>query len=90
MVESWLTLADQRLRAAPAAATDESLRRAGLDRAALQGRAIRGLERFLALHPANPIAPDAALNLVSAHLGFEDYETAASLAGTCSALFEKP
>ncbi len=90
VVESWLTVADKRMASAPGAASDTSLRRAGIDRAQLQADAIRGLERFLALHSENPTAPDAGLNLVSAHLGLEDYETAAKLAGTFAGLYEEP
>lgn len=90
VVESWLTLADKRLVAAPGAGSDASLRRAGLDRAGLQGSAIRGLERFLALHPDNPIAPDAGLNLVTAHLGLENYAAAAALGGTFAELYDDP
>lgn len=90
VVESYLTLADELLAKAPQAARDESLRRAGKDRAALMLEAVLTLERFLSLYPSDPLAPEAGLDLVSAWLSFEDYRRAADLAEQFAALFEKP
>jgi uncharacterized protein YfaS (alpha-2-macroglobulin family)/TolA-binding protein len=90
VVEARLTLSDQLLTRARTAHQDASLRRAGLDRAALTLRAILVLQRFLTLHPASPLAPDAGLNLVSAHLALEDHESAAQLAGMLAEVFPAP
>ncbi|RMH03611.1 MAG: hypothetical protein D6702_05480 [Planctomycetota bacterium] len=90
VVESWLTLSDQLLTAAPRAAADDSLKRAGLDRAALSLRGISLLRLFLALYAEDPLAADAGLNLVSAYLGLEDHETTAELAGELAGRFTAP
>lgn len=80
VVETALTLTDRLLLAAPNAYKDRSLRAAYRDRAVLLYESVMLLERFLALYSEDPIAPDAALNLVSAHLDLEDYERASKLA----------
>jgi hypothetical protein len=53
-------------------------------------RGILLLRRFLATHSQDPLAPDAALNLVTAYLSLEDYERASALAGEMSALYTDP
>jgi hypothetical protein len=45
---------------------------------------------FLCLYPKDPQAPEAALNLISAHLGLEDYATASRLAQLFATRFSKP
>ena len=50
----------------------------------------RHLDRFLALHPSDPQAADAALALVSARLSVEDYLGTVDLSGTFAALFTSP
>jgi len=90
VVETALTLADQLLVAAPTAHTDRSLRLARRDRAVLLYESVMLLHRFLGLYADDPIAPDAALNLVSAHLDLEDYESASRLAAEFAARYQEP
>ena len=90
MVESSLTVADKLLTKAPSAHTDERLVAAGFDREALQLRGILGLQRFLVLYPQSPLAPDAGLSLVSAHIDLEDYATASELAASFAARYSEP
>jgi len=87
VVQAELALADRRLTLAPTAALDASLRKAGLDRARLVGQAIQGLERFLAVHPTDPLAPEAGLNLVGAVLELDDHARCAELAGELAAVY---
>jgi len=90
VVETWLALSDKLLTKAPVAHEDESLRKAGRDRAILAFDGIVLLQRFLSLYPEDPLAPDAGLNLVSAHLDLEDHEGAAALAGQMAELYGEP
>ena len=90
VVQSTLALSDQLLTLAKVAHSDRSLRAAELDRAALTERGILLLKRFLTVHPADPLAPDAGLNLVSAYLGLEDFETASALAGDLATIHTEP
>lgn len=90
VIAAELALSDELLTRAAGARSDPSLKRAGLDRARLSLRGISLLRLFLVLYADDPVAPDAGLNLVSAYLGLEDYETAAALAGELAGLFRKP
>lgn len=90
VVESWLTLSDKLLAKAPSASQDASLDRAERNRAVLTVEGILLLQRFLTLYPEDPLAPDAGLNLVSAHLALEDYEQTADLAGEMAGHYEQP
>jgi len=90
VVDAQLTLSDQLLTAAPGARKNANLRRAGLGRTQLSMRGIGVLRLFLALHADDPLAADAGLNLVSAFLGLEDYETSSALAGELAGRFTKP
>lgn len=85
-----LDLAGRLLGAAPGAARDASLRRAGLDRAELTLRGILHLERFLAFDPLHPLAPDAGLDLVQALLELRDHRRAAHLASLLAAAYVQP
>ena len=87
---TYLALADKRLTKAPSAHEDDNLRQAGLDRAQLSLEGILGLQRFLAFYPSDPQAPDAALNLVSAHLDLEDYERVSELSAQMAAVYDEP
>lgn len=88
--ESALALADKLLRRAPEAHLDAALARAGYDRAALIGVGVQLLRAFQTFYAVDPLAADAGLNLVSAHLGLEDYEGAAALAAEHAARFAEP
>lgn len=90
VVESWLTLSDKLLAKAPSASQDKSLDRAERNRAVLTVEGILLLQRFLTLYPEDPLAPDAGLNLVSAHLALEDYEKTADLAGEMAGHYGQP
>ncbi|MHC4838275.1 MAG: MG2 domain-containing protein, partial [Planctomycetota bacterium] len=90
VVETGLTLADRMLQKAPAAHTDVSLREARRDRAVLLFEAVQHLRHFLVLYPTDPLAGDAALNLVSAFLDLEDYDTAAALGAEMVERFPAP
>lgn len=90
VVESALTLADQLLQRAPDAHLDPSLARAGLDRAALIGASIRLLRAFQSLYARDPLAADAGLDLVSAHLDLQDYAAAAARASEMAKRFPEP
>ena len=90
VVETALTLADRMLVIAPNAFKDRSLRAAHRDRAVLLYESVMLLERFLALYSEDPIAPDAALNLVSAHLDLEDFERASKLAEEFAGRYQTP
>ncbi|MEE8468693.1 MAG: hypothetical protein V3T22_09570, partial [Planctomycetota bacterium] len=90
VVESWLTLSDEFLTAAPVAHTDASLRRAQRDRASLTADGILLLKRFLSIHCTDPLAPEAGLNLVSAYLAIDDHETASALAGDMAGVYTSP
>jgi len=90
VVEAYLALSDKLLALAPRAHEDESLRRAGRARGDLSLAGIGLLQRFLSLYPEDPLAPEAGLNLVSAHLDLEDYATASRLSGSMAALYTEP
>ena len=90
VVETGLTLADRLLQKAPSAHQDASLRDARRDRAVLLFESVQQLNHFLTLYPQNPLAGDAALNLVSAYLALEDYETAATLGAEMAERFPEP
>ncbi len=90
VVETALTLADRLMMAAPQAHSDRSLRLAQRDRAVLLYESVMLLQRFLGLYADNPIAPDAALNLISANLDLEDYQNASRLAAEFAARYKQP
>jgi len=90
VVESALTLADQLLLRAPNAHLDPAFARAGWDRASLIGASVRLLRAFQSLYPQDPLAADAGLDLVSAHLDLEDYEDAAARAREMAQRFPDP
>ena len=88
--ESNLALADRILKMAPRAASRDDLKQADLNRAKMTGMGIQRLRRFLAMYAKSPLAPDAALNLVSAFFELEDYETTAALCEEMGAHFKAP
>jgi hypothetical protein len=90
VVETALTLADRMMLAAPEAHRDRSLRLAHRDRAVLLYESVTLLKRFLSLYADDPIAPDAALNMVSAYLDLEDFENASSLSAEFASRHEEP
>ena len=88
MVDAALLVVGEDLLArAPDAHRDEAMRRAGLDRAALTVAAARVFRVFLALHPDDPAAPDAGLDLVQVFLDLEEYRRAADLAAEMAGRF---
>lgn len=87
---AFLALSDMFLKKAPEAISDPRLRAAGMNEIVLKMRGILLLRRFLATHSADPLAPDAALNLVTAYISLEDYERASALAGEMAALYTEP
>jgi len=90
VLQTWLALSDKLLTMAPKAGGDKSLVRDGRSRADLHLEGTRLLQMFLCLYPKDPQAPEAALNLISAHLGLEDYATASSLAQAFASRFTAP
>lgn len=90
VLETWLALSDKLLTKAPKAAEDKSLVRDARTRASLHLEGTRLLQWFLCLYPRDPQAPEAALNLIAAHLGLEDYTTASTLAQNFAARFTSP
>ncbi len=90
VVESALTLADRLLQRAPQAHLDPSLARAGLDRAALIGRGVLVLRAFQSLYARDPLAADAGLDLVSAHLDLQNYADALARAAEMARRFPDP
>ena len=90
VIETGMTLADRLLVAAPEAYRDDSLRDAKRNRVVLLYESIIYLQRFLALYPEDPVAADAALNLINAYLDLEDYPNAARLADEFSTRFTEP
>jgi hypothetical protein len=90
VLETWLALSDKLLTLAPKASENASFVRDGRTRAQLHMEGTRLLQLFLCLYPTDPQAPEAALNLISAHLGLEDYATASQLAQVFAARFTKP
>lgn len=90
VLETWLALSDKLLTLAPRAPEEASLVRDGRSRAGLHLEGTRLLQLFLCLYPRDPQAPEAALNLISAHLGLEDYETVSSQAAAFAARYATP
>lgn len=90
VLQSWLAISDKLLAQAPDAARSQSFVRDQRSRAALHLEGTRLLQWFLCLHPRDPAAPEAALNLIAAHVGLEDYEVASSLAQSFAARFDQP
>lgn len=87
---AWLTLADIALETAIVARTDKGLREKGLTPVSLTRIGVRQLQHFLALHGDDPLAADAGLNLVSAYLGTEDYETTARESKLLAEVYSSP
>jgi tetratricopeptide (TPR) repeat protein len=90
VVASSLTLSDKLLKLAQRAKSDAKVRAKGRDRARLVFESVLELQRFLALHPRDPQAPEAGLNLMTAYLALEDYGRAAQLGGELSKCFTEP
>jgi uncharacterized protein YfaS (alpha-2-macroglobulin family)/outer membrane protein assembly factor BamD (BamD/ComL family) len=90
VVETYLTLSDKLLTLAPRAHEVPGLVASGLGRSELTKAGIDLLQRFLTLYHADPLAPEAGLNLVAAYLDLEDFETGVTLAQEMSGRFEKP
>ncbi|MBL8863796.1 MAG: hypothetical protein JNK02_17535 [Planctomycetes bacterium] len=90
VLEAQLALSDRLLKLAPKAHEDPSLRKAKRDRAALTAQGIGLLQRFLAMHPKDPLSPAAGLNLVGAYLDVEDHERTAELGRELSAVYTEP
>ena len=82
-----LVVGEDLLARAPGTHRDEAMRRVGLDRAALTVAAARVFRVFLALHPDDPAAPDAGLDLVQVFLDLEEYRRAADLAAEMAGRF---
>lgn len=90
VVETYLTLSDKLLTLAPHAHEVPGLVASGLGRAELTKAGIDLLQRFLTLYHADPLAPEAGLNLVAAYLDLEDFDTGVTLAQEMAGRFEKP
>ncbi len=90
VIGASLTLSDKLLQLAPRAYLEPSLDKKGRTRASLTFEGILELQRFVALHPRDPQAPEAGLNLVTAHLGLADYVTASKLGGEFAAAYTEP
>ena len=90
VLATYLALADKLLTKAPNAHLDESLQREERDRLYLSKQGVLALERFLTFYPEDPLAPDAGLNLVSAHLSMENYEQVRALGARMAKLYTKP
>ncbi len=90
VVQTKLSLADKLLKLAPVAHTSPNLVKNGRDRAALTLEAILELQRFLALHSLDPQAPEAGLDLMTAHLSLDDYATASKLGGELADAYAEP
>jgi tetratricopeptide (TPR) repeat protein len=90
VVETYLTLSDKLLMLAPRAHQFPGLVASGLGRGELTKAGIDLLQRFLTMYHADPLAPEAGLNLVAAYLDLEDFETGVTLAQEMSERFEKP
>jgi hypothetical protein len=90
VVETQLAYADKLFEYARSETLSPSLRRAGFDRGRLAGTGLRSLERFLTLYSHDPLAPEAALALVSEELELEHHERAAALAGEMAPLYAEP
>ncbi|MSR45831.1 MAG: hypothetical protein EXS13_01970 [Planctomycetes bacterium] len=88
--QSYLALSDEMLRLAPRALEDAALRKQGLDTKTLEREGMRVLMRFLAHSPADPLAPEAGLALVSAWLELDNWEQAASLSERLARRFPEP
>jgi alpha-2-macroglobulin len=89
MLEAQLALSGRLLKLAPKAGEDATLRRAGRDRAALTLEGVQILQRFLSMHPRDPLAPEAGLNLVNAFLSIEDYERTAKVGRELAEVYVK-
>ena len=87
---AYLGFAERLLSKAPLAHEDPALRRVGVDRAALTVRGILALQRFLTLYANDPLAPQAALGIVSAQLDLENYARVAELSEGMARLYEEP
>ncbi|MBK7875258.1 MAG: hypothetical protein IPJ77_05840 [Planctomycetes bacterium] len=48
---------------------------------------VQRLQRFLSMHPKDPLAPEAGLNLVNAYLGIEDYERTSAIGRELAAVY---
>ena len=90
VVETYLTLSDKLLKLAPRAHEIPGLVASGLGRAELTKAGIDLLQRFLTLYHADPLAPEAGLNLVAAYLDLEDFGTGVTLAQEMAGRFAKP
>ncbi|MCH2100671.1 MAG: tetratricopeptide repeat protein [Planctomycetes bacterium] len=89
-VETYLTLSDKLLALAPSAHEVPGLVASGLNRFELTKAGIALLQRFLAIYHADPLAPEAGLNLVAAFLDLGDFDTAVALAQEMSGRFDNP
>ncbi|MCK6445743.1 MAG: MG2 domain-containing protein [Planctomycetes bacterium] len=90
VVVATLSLSDKLLMLAPSAASLPKLVANGVDRATLTSQGVRELQRFLAVYPLDPLAPEAGLNLVTAHLGIDDYASASKLGAEFAEAFGEP
>ncbi|MBI5432692.1 MAG: outer membrane protein assembly factor BamD [Planctomycetes bacterium] len=90
VVVASLSLSDKLLKLAPVASRDPELVAKGIDRGMLTVRGVLELQRFLAAYVLDPLAPEAGLNLVTAHLAIDDYKTAAKLGGEFAVAFGEP
>ena len=90
VIGAWLTLADVALETAVEARTNKDLKASGLTPSALTRLGVGQLHRFLALHGDDPLAADAGLNLVSAYLGMQDYETTARESKLLGEVYSSP
>lgn len=90
VVVATLSLSDKLLVLAPRASSLPKLVASGVDRATLTSQGVRELQRFLAAYPLDPLAPEAGLNLVTAHLGIDDYASASKLGAEFAEAFGEP
>ncbi|MCC7011458.1 MAG: hypothetical protein IT454_02750 [Planctomycetes bacterium] len=90
VLDASLSLADKLLALAPRAHAEPSLTAKKRTRIQLILESIFELQRFVALHPRDPRAPEAALNLVTAHLSLDDYAAASRLGSEFAEVFKEP
>jgi len=90
VTETYLALGDKILATAPNAHQHPALVKAGLNRSKLTLVGVQLLQRFLALYPNDPLAAEAGLNLVSAFLELEEFQTSSDLSTEFAQRFTKP
>ncbi|MCE9595395.1 MAG: hypothetical protein K8S98_14505, partial [Planctomycetes bacterium] len=90
VVTATLSLSDKLLTLAPKASRMPQLVAKGVDRATLTVQGMLELQRFLSLYVLDPLAPEAGLNLVTAHLSIDDFVTASKLGAEFANVWGEP